>query len=114
MKYKTRYNLSHVTSMDALLKEQNLVRQRLKNREEELRMKLYEVPAELAAAGANSLIPRIFRGKLTEAALNSGKKLLNNFIVPKQEGQNSLLGTVVKNKGLFSLVKKGFSLWKGK
>lgn len=54
MKYKTTYDLSHITSVEALRREQQIVRARIEEREHELRLKLYELPGELAAAGANS------------------------------------------------------------
>ena len=113
MKYKTTYNLAHITSVDALQREQSVVKTRIKDREEELRLKMYEIPAELAAAGANTLIPKILRGKITNAALNGGKKLINNFLVPGETNSQNLLTHTIKNPtGVLSLVKKGFSLLK--
>ena len=114
MKYKTHYNLSRITSMGALRREQTVVRGRIKDREMELRMKMYEIPAELAAAGANSIIPKFLRGKLTNAALNGGKKLINNFLVPNDAKQRNLLTHTIKNRGVFSIIKKGISLFRGK
>ncbi len=112
MKYKVKYNLSHVVSLDALLREQALVKTRIKNREEELRMKMYEIPAELAAAGVNSVIPKFLRGKITNAALNTGKKLINSFVVPNDPNNQNLLTHTVKNRGIFSLLKKGIGFLK--
>lgn len=110
-----KYNLSHITTLEALQKEQQIVRQRIKDEEHDLRMKMYEIPGELAAAGANSFIPRIFRGKLTDAALNGGKKLINNFFAPAEQKSNNLLTYAGKNSGsVLSILKKGFNLWKGK
>ena len=114
MKYKTKYDLSHVTSMDALLHEQRIVKQRIKVRETELRQKMYEIPAEMAAAGVNRFIPKIFRGKITNAALNSGKKLLNSFIIPESQQSPNILTQTVKNRGVFSILKKGIGLFRGK
>lgn len=115
MKYKTTYNLAHITSIEALQREQFIVKTRIKDRESELRLKMYEIPAELAAAGANSFIPKILRGKITNAALNGGKKLINNFFVPGESVQQNLLTHTIKNPGgVFSLLKKGFGLLKGK
>jgi len=112
MKYKTRYDLTHITSVDTLRREQIVVKSRIKERENELRLKMYEVPAELAAAGANSFIPKILRGKITNAALNGGKKLLNRFFVPTEAQPPSLLTHTIKNPGIFSIVKKGIGLIK--
>jgi len=115
MKYKTTYDLSHITSVDALRREQLIVKERIKDREQELRMKMYEIPAELAAAGANSIIPKILRGKITNAALNGGKRLINNFFVPSDSKQQNLLTHTIKNPtGVISIIKKGISLFKGK
>ncbi len=112
MKYKTTYNLSHITSVEALRREQMTVKARIKEREHELRLKMYELPAELAAAGANSLIPKIFRGKITKAALNGGKRLINNFLVPAETKQQNLLTHTIKNPGgVFSILKKGIGLF---
>lgn len=111
MKYKVKYNLSHVTSLDMLQREQGVVKNRLRNREQDLKMKMYEIPAELAVAGAKTFIPKILQGKITETALNGGKRLINNFIVPKS-GQTDLISGAIRNRSLFSLVKKGLSLFK--
>lgn len=110
MKYKTTYDLTHITSVEALRREQLIVRARIKEQENELRLKMYEVPAELAAAGANSFIPKMLRGKITNAALNGGKKLINHFFVPSQEQPKNLLTHAIKNPGIFSIVKKGIGL----
>lgn len=111
MKYKTTYDLSHITSVNALKREQLMVKERIKDREQELRLKMYEIPAELAAAGANSFIPKLLRGRITNAALNGGKKLINNFFVPSDSKQQNLLTHTIKNpSGVFSLIKKGIGL----
>ena len=114
MKYKTTYDLSHITSLEALRREQLVVQARIEDREHELRLKLYEIPGELAAAGANSFIPKILRGKITNAALNGGKKLINNFFVPKETQQKNLLTHTIKSRSIFSLLKKGVGLFRGK
>ena len=112
MKYKTRYDLSHVTTMDTLRREQLIVKGRLKDREAAMRLKMYEIPAELAAAGINKFIPGFLRGKVTNAALNGSKKLINAFFVPESNQPNNILTHTVKNRGIFSFVKKGISLFK--
>ncbi len=47
MKYKTTYDLRHITSVEMLQREQVAVKARIKDRESELRLKMYEIPAEL-------------------------------------------------------------------
>jgi hypothetical protein len=109
------YDLSHIDSIKTLKKEQQLIRQRIKHRENELRLKMYEIPGELAAAGANTLIPKMFRGKITGAALNGGKKLLNKFFEPENKGPQTLLRHGVdKGGGVISLITKGLKLFKGR
>jgi hypothetical protein len=76
---------------------------------------MYEIPGELAAAGANSIIPKMLRGKLTEAALNGGKKLINGFFAPTDpKNQNLLTYAAKKPSGVISILKKGYNLWRGK
>jgi hypothetical protein len=110
-----KYNLSHINSLKRLQKEQELVRQRIKDGENELRLKMYEIPGELAAAGANTMIPRILRGKLTNAALNTGKKLINGFFSPSDPNKQNLLTYATKKPSVVvGILKKGFNLWRGK
>lgn len=114
MKYKTTYDLSHITSVEAVRREQRVVKSRIKERENELRMKMYQIPAEIAAAGANSFIPKMLRGRITNAALNGGKKLINRFFVPTEAQSQNLLTQTIKTPGIFSIVKKGIKLFRGK
>ena len=112
MKYKTKYDLSHVTTLDTLRREQWIVKGRLKRHEEEMKLKMYEIPAELAAAGINRFIPNFLRGKVSNAALNGSKKLINAFFVPENKQTQNLLTHTVKNRGIFSFIKKGISLFR--
>lgn len=114
MSHRITYNLSHIGSVEALRREQMLVKQRLHSREEELKLKMYEIPAELAAAGVNSVIPGILRGKITDNVLNGGKKLINALIVPSSGEQGGIAGKIVKHRGLIGLLRKGIALWRGK
>lgn len=108
-----KYNLSHINSLQALHKEQKLVRQRIKEEENELRLKMYEIPGELAAAGANTFIPKILRGKITNAALNGGKKLINGLFAPSEKQNGNLLSYAAKKPaGVLSILQKGFNLFK--
>lgn len=108
------YDLSHINSLETLQREQQLIKQRIKHRENELRLKMYEIPAELAAAGAKSFIPKMLRGKITDAALNGGKKLINKFFVPEDETKR--IGWTKGNKtgSVISLLAKGIKLFKGR
>jgi len=110
-----KYNLGHINSLQRLQKEQELVRQRIKDGENELRLKMYEIPGELAAAGANTMIPRMLRGKLTNAALNTGKKLINGFFAPPEPNNQNLLTYAAKKPSVVvNILKRGFNLWRGK
>ncbi len=109
------YDLSHINSLEKLKREQLLIKQRIKLRENELRLKMYEIPAELVAAGAKSLIPKMLRGKITDAALNGGKKLLNKFFVPEDETRRlTWTKAAPKSPGVISLIAKGLTLLKGR
>lgn len=110
-----KYNLSHINSLQSLRKEQQVVMQRIKEGEQQLRLKMYEIPGELAAAGANTFIPKILRGKITNAALNGGKKLINTFFAPSEQQNSNLLTYAAKKPvTVFSILKKGYNLWRGK
>ena len=104
-------NSSRINSIEALQREQQLVRNRIKQHEVELRKKLQELPGELAVVGANTFIPKILRGKVTNTALNGGKFLINKFFVDSDD-QKFLPG--IKKPGVFSVVKKVFRMFKGK
>ncbi len=108
------YDLSHINSLETLKREQQLIRQRIKLRENELRLKMYEIPAELAAAGAKSFIPKMLRGKITDAALNGGKKLLNKFFVPQVETPQLTWSKANKTTGVIALIAKGLTLFKNR
>ena len=105
---------SNIDSLEALQREQFIVRERLKSRVGALRNKMHEIPGELAAAGANSLIPKILRGKVTNAALNGGKLLINRYFAPEDSSNRNLLTGAVKKVGLISTVGKVFKLLRGR
>lgn len=102
--------MTNIKDIDALRHEQNVVRQRLLQREEEIKLKLYEIPAEITAAGVNSFIPSILRGKVTESILNGGKKLINALLVPEEKRPANMIAKVAKTGGLIMVLKKGFRL----
>lgn len=114
MKYKIKHDLSHITSIASLQKEQALIKQRIESRENELKAKMYEIPAELVAGGVNSVIPRILRGKISNTVINGGKKILNSLLVPESKHNSNMLTYSVKNRGIFSAIKKGFKIFRGK
>lgn len=100
--------------MEALQREQFITRERLKTRQELLKNKMHEIPGELAVAGVNTFIPKILRGKVTNAALNGGKKLINNYFAPENGQARKLIGASVKGKGILSGIKSIFNLVRGK
>jgi hypothetical protein len=73
---------------------------------------MYEIPGELAAAGVNTFIPKILRGKITDAALNGGKKLINAFFAPQISPGNLLTYGAKRPSAIVSILKKGFNIFK--
>lgn len=108
------YKPSTIDSLEALQKEQFIVRERLKTREGVLKNKMYEIPGEMAAAGANSFIPKILRGKVTNAALSGGKNLINWYFSPRDQPGRDVLKGAVKKRGLLTGVKTIFKMLKGR
>ena len=107
-------NTSQITSLEDLQREQFIVRERLKTRQTSLQNKMYQIPGELAAAGVNSFIPKFLRGKVTNAALNGGKKLINGYFAPDDDSSGGMLKGAVKKVGLLKSVKSIFNLIRGK
>ncbi len=109
------YRTSNINSLEALMREQFIVRERLKSRQGLIRDKMHQIPGELAAAGANSFIPKILRGKVSDAALNGGKKLINWYFSPGDQPAKSLLsGGIKKGGGILNGVKTVFKMLRGK
>jgi hypothetical protein len=73
----------YIDSMDGLRQEQQLVRLRIRDRENELRRRVHQIPGELFYSGVDSVIPSFLSGKVSSFALNAGKGLINNFFVRK-------------------------------
>lgn len=107
-------NVSNITSFEALQREQFIVRERLKARQESIKNQMHLIPGELAAAGLNSFIPKILRGKITNAAVNGGKNLINTYFAPENSERRKLLNGSVKKFGLISGAKALFKIFKGK
>ncbi|MDB5192585.1 MAG: hypothetical protein JWQ96_2148 [Segetibacter sp.] len=103
-------DFTHIKTVDDLKREQFAIHQRIKMNRDKLQRKMYEIPAEIAAAGANSLIPGFLKGKVSNAALNGGKNLINKFFVPEEKGNGIVTGLVMHG----GLIKKVFSLFRGK
>ncbi len=106
------YKKSTIDSLEALQREQFIVRERLKYRETVLRSKMQQIPGEMAAAGANSFIPKILRGKVSNAALNGGKSLINWYFGSNNTPAKKLIGGSVRKVGLLSGVKAVFKLFR--
>lgn len=106
-------DLTHIKSVATLKQEQEIIRSRLKMYEKEFKKKFQQLPGEMAAAGANNLIPRFLRGKVTDTALNGGKFLINKLFVSEDEEKKTLV-PAVKKPGLFSIAKNVFKMLKKK
>ena len=107
-------NSSQITTLEDLQREQFIVRERLKTRQQSLQNKMYQIPGELAAAGINSFIPKFLRGKVTNAALSGGKKLINGYFAPDDGSPGNMVSGVVKNVGWLKTAKSIFNLIRGK
>ena len=107
-------NSYQITTLDDLQREQFIVRERLKSRQQSLQNKMHQIPGELAAAGVNSFIPKFLRGKVTNAALNGGKKLINGYFAPDDGSTGSLVSGAVKQVGLLKSITSIFKLLRGK
>lgn len=103
---------STIDSLEALQREQFIVRERLKFRESVLRSKIQQIPGEMAAAGANSFIPKILRGKVSNAALNGGKSLINWYFGANTSPVSKVIGGTIKKVGLLSGVKTVLRMFK--
>ena len=108
------YNSPQITSLEDLQREQFIVRERLKTRQSSLQNKMYQIPGELAAAGVNSFIPKFLRGKVTNAALSGGKKLINGYFAPDDGSTANMVSGAVKKVGLLKSVTTIFKLLRGK
>lgn len=108
------YNISQITTLEDLQREQFIVRERLKTRQQSLQNKMYQIPGELAAAGVNSFIPKFLRGKVTNAALSGGKRLINGYFAPDDGTPGNLVSGAVKKVGLLKSFKSIFNLIRGR
>ncbi len=106
-------DFSHIKNLETLTVEKFIVRERMERRKQALALKLYEIPAELAAAGANTLIPGFLKGRVTNAALSGGKKLINRFVVPEENSKGSL-PSIAKGISIVRSLKKIYALWRGR
>ena len=106
--------LSHIKSIENLQEEKFRVRERIREHESQFKRKFEQLPGELAVAGANNLIPRFLRGKVTNTALQGGKFLIDKFFVSDaNSGKPTLLGKA-KKTGVIPFVKKVFKMFKGR
>lgn len=106
--------LSHIKSLKDLQQEQYRVKLRVQQHEKDFAKKVQQLPAELAAAGVNNLIPPFLRGKVTNSALNGGKFLINKFFVTDEATGGTKLLTSAKKSGVIPLVKTVFKMLRGK
>ncbi len=107
-------NVSNITSYEALQREQFIVKERLKARQLSLKNQMHQVPGELAAAGLNSFVPKLLRGKVSNAAINGSKKLINSYFAPENAEGRKMIGGSLKNFKVLSGVKSIFKLLRGK
>lgn len=99
-----------INTVEDLQREQRRLKGRIRVQEKELRQRIKQVPGELFYASVNSVVPAILSGKITTAALNLGKNLVNKVFVKKDGGEtNSKLFNTARQMGLLALLKVGFN-----
>lgn len=106
---QNRNNQANISSMEDLLKEQQAVRLRIRDKESALRKKLNEIPGELFYSGMDSMIPSMLSGKVSSFALNAGKGLINHFFVRRAVNMGALkFLNVVKPSGILRKTQSVF------
>ncbi|MEO6916696.1 MAG: hypothetical protein ABI151_14605 [Chitinophagaceae bacterium] len=76
-----------ISTLEELKLHQQATRLRIKDKEQQIRLKMQEVPGELFYSGIDSVIPSFLSGKVSSFALNAGKGVINHFFVRKAVGQ---------------------------
>ena len=74
---------SSINTLEELRLHQKATRLRIKDKEQQIRLKMQEVPGELFYSGMDSVIPGFLSGKVSSFALNAGKGVINHFFVKK-------------------------------
>ena len=80
MKQQTR---SSINSLEELKLHQEATRLRIRDKEQQIRLKMQEMPGELFYSGMDSVIPNFLTGKVSSMALSAGRGMINHFFVKK-------------------------------
>lgn len=80
---------STINSLEELLLHQQATRLRIKDKEQQIRLKMQEVPGQLFYSGMDSVIPTFLSGKVSSFALNAGKGVINHFFVKRAINQGA-------------------------
>jgi hypothetical protein len=78
---------STINSLDELRLHQEATRLKIRDKEQQIRMKMQEMPGELFYSGMDSVIPNFLSGKVSSMALSAGKGVINHFFVKKALSQ---------------------------
>lgn len=74
---------SSINSLEELQLHQEATRLRIRDKEQQIRMKMQEVPGELFYSGIDNMLPNFLSGRVSSLALNAGKGVINHFFVKK-------------------------------
>ena len=80
MKQQSR---SSINSLEELKLHQEATRLRIRDKEQQIRLKIQEVPGELFYSSMDSVIPNFLTGKVSSMALSAGRGMINHFFVKK-------------------------------
>ncbi|HEY8389273.1 MAG TPA: hypothetical protein VIK74_11750 [Parasegetibacter sp.] len=106
-----RRDLSHIRTIEDLRVEKNLTRVRIRANEEELKVRMKHLPAELVGSALTAVVPSFLSGKITFSAIKGVKSLLNNLLSKDKSGSiGSVLGATVKRVGMLSALNTGFRM----
>ena len=78
---------SSINSLEELRLHQEATRLKIRDTEQQIRMKMQEMPGELFYSGLDSVIPNFLSGRVSSMALNAGKGVINHFFVKKALSQ---------------------------
>lgn len=102
-----------IRNLDELRGARKIVRERVKQGEEQLKARVQELPGQLIYSGFKYVIPSMLSGKITNTVLEAGKSVVDLFFVKKGmegTGRKSALAQNLKKAGVLTAVKWGFRL----
>ena len=98
-----------IYTKESLQAEQRRLKAVIREQEAALRQKVKMLPGELFYAGVGAIVPTILTGKISHSVLGAGRTLINKVVDNKTNANDSKLVALVKQAGLFTLLKIGFN-----